>query len=257
MAINLSTTIISAAGNEISQSSTGYTVGATAVAGKLLVLAIAIDNLSTTDGVTNDVTSVSDTQLNTWNKAGEFTNTVGGVAGDGATIAVFYSVLTTQLTTSDTVTVNYSGNVTAKARASLRSFTLGAGSSISIAGTVQTLANDNANAGSMTISGLSNGEYLFVRAIASETDTSGISVTTNYTTLGSTTSGTGGSEKGHMAVDGEFRIVTATGDTSAPTMTDTTADRASLYIAFQEVGGTPPPPPGNTTQFLNLLGVGT
>src|SRR2546423_448261 len=110
--------ISTASANETSQSSSVFTVSTpvlTADAGDLLVLSIAMDNLGTADGNTSQVTSVTDSRSNTWTKAGEFTNTVGGAAGDGATIAVWYSVLTTGYTTGvDTVTINYSGNVTAK-----------------------------------------------------------------------------------------------------------------------------------------------
>jgi len=224
-------------GNETSQSSTAWPVAATINAGRLAILILALDNRSTADGQTSDVTNVTDTKGNTWTKAGEYTNTVGGAAADGATVAVWYSVITTQLTTSDTITTTYSGAVVAKG-ALCEVFSMGAVSTVSIAGTVQVLANDNADAGSMTISGLSSAEYLFFRAIASETDTRTMSATTaSYTTTTGVLSGTGGSEKGHMAGTIEYRILTGTSSTSDPTMTDTTADRASLFIAFKENAG--------------------
>src|SRR5215216_618243 len=110
---------------------------------------------------------------------------------------------------------------------------LGAGSTASVVAT-STLANDNVDAGSMTLSGLSSTEYLFWRVSANETDSSGITPTANYTADLAGSSGSGGSEKGHITVTPEYRILTATGDTSDPTLADVSADRASIYIAFKE-----------------------
>lgn len=224
-------------GNETSQGSTAwsFTTGGSVPAGSLIVVVVAMDNLATTDGNSSSVTGVSDTEKNQWTKAGEFTNTVGGAAGDGACVAVWYSILTTAITSgSSTITTTYGSNVTAKC-CFVINFPKESSSGIAIGGTVQTLANDNADAGSMSLSSLPIREYLFLRAIASETDTNAIaSVTASYTGL-SAQSGTGGSEKNHQAIAVEYLIATGTGSTSDPTMSDTTADRASLFMAFYEI----------------------
>ena len=221
--------------NETSQNTiTSATLPNTIQVGRLVVIAAAINNIATADGETSDITSITDTKENLWIKAGEFTNTVGGAAGDGATCAIWYSLITTELTTSDTITVNFSANTTAKVIFG-RVFSLIAGNTV-IATSLQTLANDNADAGSMTISGLNSLEYLFYRAIASETDVFTWTLTSGYNANAQGgQSGTGGSEKNHMSVNSEFRILTGTSSTSDPTMTDTTADRASLFIAFYEL----------------------
>ncbi len=219
-------------GNETSQTSTAFPISSATAADELGVIAIALDNLATTDGQTSNVTSVSDSKGNTWNKLGEYTNTVGGAAADGATIAVWYSVFSSALTTSDTVTANYSSSVVAKA-AMAWSYTKGASTTVALAGSLQVLGNDNSDAGSMTVSGLTNGEYLFFRAIASETNTVGSTPTSSYTSF-NVESGNGGSEKGHVNLNIEFIILTGTSSTSDPTMGDTSADRASVFMALKE-----------------------
>lgn len=242
---------VTATGNETAQTSTIWTIlSATAASDAIAVFSVAIDNKSTADGNTSDVTSVTDSKGNTWLKAGEFTNTVGGAANDGATIAVWYTLITNQLLDTDTITSNYSASVTAKAAVAFY-LNIATGNTLSVAAS-STLVNDNADAGSMTLSGLTSKEYLFVRAVASETDTQAITATANYSAISQAArSGTGGSEKGHMSYGSEFRVLTGTGDTSDPTMSDTTADRASLYVAFQEV---PPAtsPPASTSSIVSV-----
>lgn len=248
MAFGARNTLNTTGGNETSQSSTAWAIGLNfpVVVGSIVIVAIAIDNRSTADGATSDVTSVSDARGNLYVKAGEQTNTVGGAAADGATISVWYSKITTQLENNDTVTTTYSGNVTAKACVLLR-VVADALSAIAIDGTVQTLNNDNADAGSMSISGLTSREHFYLRAIASETDVATVaSATSGYSAAQASNSGTGGSEKGHMSLSLEHIVETSTGSTSDPTMTDTTADRASLFMAFYQI-----PKPPNALLSIN------
>lgn len=227
-------------GNETAQTSTVWSVFQTTTAGNVAVLHMAMDNRGTSDGNSSQLTSVVDSQGNTWNKVGEFTNTVGGAAADGTTVAVWYSVLNTTLTGGvDTITTTYSGSLTAKAIV-VKTFSIGAGNTVQVIGTVQTLNNDNSDAGSMTVSGLTSGEYLFFRATAQETNNLvATTPTTGYTDIVGFNSGSAGNEKNHQAVSAEFRILTATNSTSDPTMSDTTADRASLFFALQEVASGP------------------
>lgn len=231
-------------GNENSESSTAFSVANNDLtAGNLAILVIAMDNLGTADADTSQVTGIIDSKGNQWNKAGERTETNGGAAKDGSTVAVWYSVITTTLITgTDTITVSYSGALVAKA-IDVDQYTKGAGTTISIAGTVQSESIDNADAAALSISGLDSKEYLFFRAESAETDTAGIATpTTNYTSQtgqGTLLSGSGGSEKGHVGGEIEWRILTGTGDSSNYTANDTTADRAGLFMAFQEVASTP------------------
>lgn len=81
------------------------------VVGRMVVCAVAIKNIATADGASNTVTSVQDTQSHVWTKVEERTETEAGAGNDGSTIAVFYTVVTTQIGTGDSVTANLSGNI--------------------------------------------------------------------------------------------------------------------------------------------------
>lgn len=216
------------------QASTTITVdNAEYTAGRLAVLAIAVDNNQTTDGDENAVTSISDTRSNTWVKAKAFTNGQGG-AQSGATIELWYSELTTSIQNGDTVTINFSNSASRDASAKImKAFTYGAGNTIAVEAT-NTLANDGADPGSLNAT-TANIECLRVRAIAAEGVPSALTITTNWTNLAE--SGwfgtTGGSGATNMACAAEWRISTGTSDASDPTFA--AVDCASVYVAFKEV----------------------
>lgn len=207
------------------------TVTATIEAGNVALVVVAIDNLGTSDGDNSEVTSVTDSAGNTYQKLGEFTN-ANGSAGAGATVSVWASVLATQLvSTVGTVTANFSGSVTASAMI-VHEFTVTAGAELTVAGTVQTLANDAADPGSMSLSGLTSREYLYVRCIASESNSTAVITTSaSFTTLSRSVANTGTSATS-MGARGEFRINTSTGETSDPTLFS--ADHASVFLAIIE-----------------------
>lgn len=205
----------------------------TANAGDLVLVMIACDNTSTTDGDFSEVLSITDDIGNFYIKIKEWTNGQGAAAA-GATVAAFYSNIVYPAA-ANTATITFANSVVSKCACYMR-FTKAANNRGGLAGAVQTEVVDNADAGALTIGSLSSKQYLFIRVIASETDGFGITTfTTSYLTTGNNRSGAGGSEKGHMSVQGEYRIFTGTGDTSNPALTDTTVDLASIYFALQEV----------------------
>lgn len=243
MAFGSTSSIVLEFGNETSQSSltSGTATGSVTAGTNVVIVMIAIDNISTTDGNTNNVTGFSDSAGNTYTKIYEQTNTVGGVAADGATVAAYYSAITNNITSgSTTFTINFSGNVTAKA-IQVRSVTKDSGTTIAVDGTVQALNNDNADVGSLSTSGLQNIEHLHIHVVASETDTNtyGAGGTGTFTLMSTTSSGTGGSEKGHVSLSCCRKVSTSTGETLDATMTDTTADRAALLFALYQLTATP------------------
>ncbi len=200
-------------------------------AGNVAVLWFAGDNVATTDVTTLLLTSVTDSVGgNTWTVRQCFTNGQG-TAATGATTCVATSVLTNALAIGSTITANFT-SITAKAIV-VREFTIGPGRTIAVAGTPQTLSNDNADPGAMTISGLESGQRLFVRSTGLERASGGTwTVTAGYTT--SNCNGTTGAPPAsNMEVCGEFRILTGTSSTSNPT--GTAVDNASVFIAFEEV----------------------
>lgn len=218
--------------------------GSGAAVGEVIIFAVALDNTSTTDGQTSEVTSVTDSAGNTYVKLGEFCNGQGSAAA-GAVISVWMALVTTAFTGSvDTFTVNLANSVTAKAWTA-RAFTVGAGNSLRLAGTLQTLADDGADPGSMTISGLTSKEYLFVRASAGESNSTTGWTATNYTNfLGGQTSGGGAAT--NMLVRASYRVLTATGDTLDPSLAS--ADWASVYFALEEYT---PGPPTVVTRYVD------
>lgn len=201
----------------------------TASAGDLVIVRVALDNTSTVDAQTSEVSSITDSVGgNTWTKYGEFCNGQGG-AGSGATVSVWGTVLANAMSAA-TITANLANSVTAKAMR-ITSCTIGAGVTISV-NSLQTLANDGADPGNMTISGLSSAEYLFIRAIAVEDPGVSLTPTASYNDTGSTATSGGGAAT-NMGIHGEYRILTGTGDSSNPTVV--AADSASVYFALKEV----------------------
>lgn len=235
MAFGTPTSVGSASTESSSAFLNAFATGNASV-GDLVIARVTIDNISTTSGASNDVSNFGDNAGNgRYTKIGEYTQSPTGSAADGATVALFYAVLVFAVTTANKYDVACSA-VCACKTFEVSKVTLAAGSSVTTAGTLQQTGYSNADAGSQAISGLASDEYLFVRAVGSETDTNGIATpTASYAAFTSTRSGTGGSEKGHVSNDGEWIVVTGTGSTSDPTMSDTTADRASLFIALQEI----------------------
>src|SRR5439155_21107858 len=93
-----------------------------------------------------------------------------------------------------------------------------------------------ADAGLITPSGLPNTEHLFIRGTASEASGQSYTVSPNYTAFTHTSSTfAGGATSTSMDARGEFRIFTATTDTTDPTMSSTSRDRASTMVALKEV----------------------
>lgn len=211
----------------------------------LVVVIVAKDNAATADGNTSEVTSVTDTAGTSYVKAREFCN-AQGAADAGATVAIYYGIPPVKLNTGDTIVANFSDSRTASCL-SAWSYLIGVGSTMAVVGSGD-LANDAADPGSIAISGLTSGEYLYVRATAGEV-ASGLNwtATASYTNFANASTA-GGASDTNMAIRGEFIIATGTGSTSDPTWT--AADCASTMVAFQESG---PRIPGS----LMMMGIGT
>ncbi len=218
-----------------SESSSFFAVEANANVGDFCVLVVASNNITTTDGNTNDHLTVTDSGGNTWVKAHEFTNGQGAAAA-GATVSIWYSDIQFLLDSGvgAGITVTFPSNVSAKAVTGWR-FARASGTHHVIRGVVDVLANDGADAGVITLSGLGNAEHLYIRAGAVEDPLTTYTASTNFTPFnhsGANTTGGGGAT--NMAARGEFRIVTNTTDTTDPTTA--AADQASIMLALNEQG---------------------
>lgn len=209
--------------------------------GNLIVVVTAWDNTDTTDGETTRL-SIADESSNTWVKVAEFTETVAGVAEDGITVALFVSVVGTQIdggvgAAGDDITVTSDTARVAKA-ATAWEFTLDAA-----AVSVEAYAVDGgpANPDAISLAGMTSREYLIVHACAIER-TSLVSPTydTDYTAM--TKDGTtAGASASNATVIPEFRIATLTGDTADITVTDeSTSSSAQILAAIYENAGAVP-----------------
>lgn len=210
--------------------STSLTTTATANVGDIIVIRLAKNNAATADGVTNEFTGVTDSAGNTYTKRGEYTHS-HGASGDGATVALFDCVVTTQLSSGGTITANHDSNTDVCIAAN--KYTKGAGTTLAQAGTTQVIASDTIP-GSLSLSGLTSREYLFIAASAEEEETgSATTVSSGYTASDVVVSTTAGSATSNMTLRGEDRILTGTGSTS--NMGGDSADHATIFVALYEV----------------------
>lgn len=236
--------------SKASANNTIFNQAIAASAGDLFIVIIAMDNVGTTDGDLSTVTSVVDQNSNTYSKAAEFTNGQGSALA-GATISVWYSILTNGVNGLGVMQAFYSGNSTAKGFHVAR-FTKGVGTTIGIQ-TSTGLANDGADAGSITLSSLPSREYLFIRGCAIEAASATGTASTNFTNINAVVGTTGGGAATNMQVQSEYRITTTTSETTNPTTGS--ADIASVMIAFYEIA------PGSssikTVMGLAIAGVKT
>jgi len=208
-------------------------------AGNVAVVICAGDNTATSDG-NSDTHALTDSGSNTYTKAFEWTE-AGTGAGAGATVSVHFSKLATQLTSgSSTITCDYGSSITDRAMHLVREFTITSGNVVSVSGTPQGEASNGGDAGSLTIGGLTSGEYLFVRGIATESNSAlSMTATANYSLPENPSDGCnntiGGGEASDIGACSEYRILgSSTGDSSDPALVDTSNDNASVYVALRE-----------------------
>lgn len=213
----------------------------------MIVLTVASDNVVTTDGNTNTHTSMSDSVGNIYTKVREFTNGQGS-AGAGVTVSVWYSVMTVNLATSTILTVNFSNSITAKAVCSAL-FSKTARATVDVASSID-LANDGADPGSLTLSGLVSREYVFIRAQGHERPAGDTLTGDSGYTLMNGAGTSGGSAVTNMSVIFEAVIKTATSETTDPSWSNV-ADEASIMAALYEVLPTIPNKIFNYNQAVN------
>lgn len=216
------------------QSSLSLTTATTAGAiDDLAVIIVAVDNNQTTDGDEGAVSSIT-VGGQTFTKLVEFTNGQGAASG-GATVHIAMLVLTSAIAIGSTVTISFT-NATSRdaSAASLSYFTRDASKNVQLAATPTTLANDAATTPGSLNCTTPNIACLRIRATATEWGT-----TTNWTktsafTAALASNGDGTASSSGMSIRGEYLISTSTGQASAPTITLSSSNHASAYIALQE-----------------------
>jgi hypothetical protein len=234
--------------NKTSSTTATITYDISLAAGKLVILVVNSDNVGTTDGDLGDHASVSDGTGNIFLKTAQFTNGQGN-NGAGVTTSIWFCVLKNAVTGNSTsITVSFSANVTAKTLMT-GYYNIAAGNTIAIAGIANAVI-DNNKPGSLSISGLTSREYLFIRSSAVESAAAAtLSGSTGYTALNSAnvlrgwagTSGQGSAS--NIWGLAEQRIFIGTGSTTNPTNTFSSADCVDLMVALYEI----PIPPRRIT----------
>ena len=213
---------------------------------RFAILVVACDNTTTTDATSNDVTTVTNTRGGTWTKLAEFTNGNGAAAAGVTTAAFLYDPgAAGELRSGDPVTINFDSARVEKT-ASLWVFSKAAGVPIVQNATAITNGVDAANGfGSVAFTGLPSLERLYFRALGKEANsTTQITPSTSFTAI---TANRSSATANAILVRGEFRVVTATAQTSNPTLAQT-GDTAGIFLALVEGTNTTLP---QATRFDN------
>lgn len=196
-------------------------------AGNVVAVFAVTDNIATSAGSSNTHT-ITDESLNTWTKR-EFTQ-ASGAANDGTTLSISYSLLTTQIDTGDDIILTTTANTTAKCLGALHW-------SIDEAAISEAGADEDVGAtdpsSTLSISGLSSAETLYIFGIGIERGASGSTIDADYTKVHGIETVGGAAATNQTLVDG-YRIVTNTGDTCDCNLT-TAADWSQILIALREV----------------------
>lgn len=208
-------------------------ISADAEAGNLVVVWVAFDNESTTDGDTSQL-SIADASGNTWLKLYEKTET-SGAADDGVVQACFVSVLDTQINSGASITVTSTSSRTASAILAYE-FTVGAGSTVELADGTNLALSQAASGqpGSISTSGMTSEEHLHLYCYAVE----GTQTITGYDTM--TDAGgngtTGGAGDTNIRVEPAYHIGTNTGLAMDATASSG-AQWIQVLVAIREVAG--------------------
>jgi len=241
MAIAAVGTLGTGANSTSNSTFTFVTVTNSLAAGDIGILTVASDNIATADGSSlNHVLPSGGTGL--WSRLREYTNAPSAAAAVGATVSMWKFEATGTVNTGTTITVNFSGNLTDKC-CSFHKFTVGAGNTLMLnrtgaeEGSITSEVTGANGFGSSAFTGLSSISRLYFRGLAKEANsTTDITVSTSFTAITPTRSRNNAAA---ILVRGEFRIVTATGQTSNPTLA-VSGDTAGIFLALEEVAKVAP-----------------
>lgn len=230
---------------KISDTSIAVSPSANLAVDKIVMVLVGTDNAATTAGASTNHDTLADTDGNIWAKVYERTQSVGAAA-DGVTHSLWWTKVTTQIDTSDSITFTGDTAVTAKVIA-VWEVTVGAGNTVQVAagGTVFLEETATTNPAALVLSGLNSKEYFFVGVMTAEEETvpwteSSSDAFTNVFASEGISSGPAGGVATNVTVFAAYRIATATGTTFDVNYPGTTCDKALAVIAFEEVtvGGT-------------------
>lgn len=218
---------------------------------KLAIIPVVWDNVSTLNSDDTTFLSVADTKSNTWTRAAEAQYSAGGSL-DGVMVGCFYSTIATQIETTDTITITSTAVGTAKG-CTLITFNYDTSKTIAVAGKAYERVAASA-AYTVTVSGLSSEEHLWIGVNGMEADANNTNTTdSTFTVITQGTTALFGPTGGgatNVGARAGYKIATDTGETYDRT-TLSAQDRATLLVAFREVAGG-----GPVVTRRALLGVG-
>jgi hypothetical protein len=215
-------------------SSRAVSPSGTIPAGSIAVIVWALDN-SGTSGVSR-FSSMADSVGNTWSTPLNI-NKTAGTANDGTTLVMSWSLLTTQLLNTNTITITLTGNVTPKCYA-IHQITPAAGNSVEYVTSGSTTGTGNVALTTGTIDNLqmvvcaAANEYGTAQTPTHDTDTTNGSWSTAlYAEVGTTGAG--------QNVASQRKVVTASATQTYNVSYSSSADYAAGWLSFKEViGGT-------------------
>lgn len=218
---------ITARGSAVGTTSAGsiaVSPSANLVVGRVVVVCVATKNIQTTDGASNNHSTVTDTDGHIWQKLGEYTETAG-VAADGSCNSIWVTVVDNQISTTDTITCTFSGNI-ANRIITVFEVTVGAN---------QTVALEQLGVGqgaiAATVTGMTSREYLLVGHGVAEGSDNAKTPDTDYTERFDLRSQNAATAITNHVVT---RIATLTADTCTSTAW-TNTDPIFLLAALYEV----------------------
>jgi hypothetical protein len=216
--------------------------------GKLAIIPVVWDNVSLVSADDTVNVSASDTKSNAWTRAAEATYSAGGAPQDGVLVSVLYSVITTQIETTDTITPTHALTNTSSKGATLLTFNYDTSKTIAVAGKAyQRVAASTAY--TVTVSSLPSEEHLWVGVNGIDVAPANVN-NTDGTFVLITQGATAAFGDGTAGARAAYKIATDTGETYDNTGL-VSADRATLLVAFREVAGGIP-----VVTRRSLLGVG-
>lgn len=207
------------------------TTTAVAAVGSLIVVVIAADNRGSVDTDDVSVSGVVDSAGNTYRKAHGYANAQTG-AQLGASVALFYAEVTTQLASGGTITASFTTATSVDAAGmTARNFSYGSGNVIEVEAT-NWAATDAADPAALAAT-TANIECLRIRGIAGEVgNNTSLTPTASWTAWANGNSAVTGTTA-EMCARAEHIISTTTSASSNPTWVS--CDNASVYVAFKEV----------------------
>lgn len=221
-----------------SSTTVGGSPTANIVVGRYAFCLCVTDNTSTPNGASTDHTSVTDTDGHTWIKLYEYTHGRGVIAA-GSTQSLWMTKVTTQIDTSDTITLTMGTARVAKVIC-FAECQITTGSTLQLAAigvSSHQLFGQAATTVSAVVSGLISKPYLLIGCLGAEGGNPSWTEDADYTNVmaseGVTNGGTG---LINVCAYWGTRIATLTGDTFAPALASG-ADMVGSLVALEEVQG--------------------